>query len=417
MIQELLSEMEQEFGFTVQPINRIYGMFFPTYAAHFKNRLIYEGSLNIPEHSIFPKIFVFDPETQKFLESEAYFEGYEVDNNVVKFLNALNWIEVRTPEDLFIFVDTFYSTTLLYYRVTPFIHWSEYDPWTEYPVGMEAGFNRLAELESSIPKIFTDFSTPIDIDFIIKWNKRTKRQIKKPLTLMWRTFYRNKEKLKTRVWYSVKLSEFFRDELLARLEFYKKLRNELATVLEKDIRDFSKLHHLFVQYYGSIKFIDLFKFARHKAGYFLFENESEERLSQLRRKTRLAARRENKEEYQQEYFFAVREHHKEVIKCVIRMADCEKYSIEQRNLMLRYFLFNYMRDISTMEDIWNQCQSQISAGMRKYTEFFSKMNELDLNNNESLKKFLEKLCTFITLHPRFGVPLSKDELDITMKGK
>jgi hypothetical protein len=423
MIIELLSEMEQELGFTLQPINRIYGMFFPRYAANFKNSYprkyitetrngnhrLYE--VQNPEHATYTEILDLDPQTLKILESDdAYYEGYEIDNHVVKLLSAMNWIEVRTPEDLFTFVDIFYIATLLYYRVTPFVHWDEWDPWTEYPVGMEAGFDRLAKLESNFPEIVNDLDTPFNTDFIVKWNKRTKRKIKKPLTLMWRTFYRKKKKLKERVWYSVKLSEFFRDELLARLEFYKKLRKELATVLTKEIRDFSNLHNLFVQYYGSMKFIDLFKFDRYKARYFLFEPESEEHLEQLRQRVRFAERRENKAEYQQEYFFAVREHYKEVIQCALAMADCEKYSIEQRNLMLRYFIVHYLGDLSIMEDIWHHYPISIK-GTLKYKEFLSKMKELDMNDNETLKQFLEKLYIFISEYRRLGATLPKDPFD------
>ena len=302
----------------------------------------------------------------------------------------------------------------------------------EVSEGMEIGFKRLATLEARFLDILKGLEPSMRTDYVETWNKRTKTRFAKFTKLAWKTSYRQigrsslNRPVKRRVNYSVTLSEFFRDELIARLEFYKRLRKELALILNKELHEFSMQHNLFRRYYGSMRFFDLYNFSDEgdkisegNEG-LLFEPDCEGYLDYMLSKCSSAESRANKGEYQQEYFFAVREYYKEVIKCVLRIANYEKYSAEQKKALLRYIAFHYVGEICNQENIWHHpCFGGTGGptGTWRYNDFFErKSDKLNKNDLESLKLFLADLYMFINKNPRFADTLPYDPVprDVAM---
>ena len=396
MVTKLLSEMEQELGFTLQPTYR-YGNF-----------------------------------------------------------SELKWMQISTPEDLFAFVDTFYTATLLYFRTFPILHFYSSIVHTENKklvLGSEdiTGYELLIKLEAGFPDILRTLESPIDKSFIDEWNEKQKIGLKKLSKLQWRTSYRRvktwqetykphyksvrvkgvwrwrvskwvktyakkysskKKKIIRRVGYSTKISEFFRDELIARMELYKKLREELAKSLDKEIRDFSQLHSQFDRYFGSMQFFDLYAFGhglREGNVGLLWYPDAEGYLEHLVSKCSYAESRANDDSYLQEYFFTVREYYKEVIKKTLELVNTERYTITEKKDLLNYLLYRpgLFYDLEDMERIWHP-YSEGTIGTWKYGDFMQGVHDIDRENIEDMQRFLVELYAFITENPEFSHSYPKD---------
>ena len=359
-ISEILDEIENKLGFTIQPLNRIYGKFFFSYGFLMRYKLYTTADvftyfkLDGLKNDLQPP-FGSDPMVQEFL----------------------NWITVRSADDLFKFVNIFYTATLLYYRLFPIVHWyasGEGIPFVPESADIE-GYERLVKFE-------TAFSALEGIESVIvkqlkEWNARTKEACQKLSQL------KNYNK------YSIQLSEFFRDEIIARVEFYKTLREELAKTLNKDIRDFSDLHMLFVRYYGSMGFFEMIDYLEptlrdwdssfnsstdldeegYYAVYDLYPHDDRGMIDTAFYECRNDEAKLNRKDYQLEYFAAVQEYYKEVIKCTLNIVDQGQYSNLQKKNLMKYIIKDYLVDLLNMEDIFEpKPQTEHEAGT--YWEFW-----------------------------------------------
>ena len=380
--QEVIKDMEQELGFTLRPLPMIYGLFFPYYAS--------------------------------------------VYSKPPQFSHILNSNEITAPEELLTYVDMFYTATLLYYREYPIIPFRMDDDFREFffvneenADGMETGFTKLIQLEARIPDIIHEFDPAIPSDFVMEWNQRAPEVLKKLSKIVWwseywrekrwqlqETYKRSRGKwvktykrvrkptLKTKkatykASRSVKISALFRDELITRMSFYRRLREELAQALHKEIRDFSALHTLFERYFGRMRFFELG--ARYEGALYDYGR---------------AYLRKNKVEYLQEYFFAVREYYKEVIQCTLRMVESDKYSDEMKKELLKHIALDwYLQEITCQENIWYLPifeGTDAIDGTWRYNFYFEWRRPKNVEDPEELTRFLENTYEFITKNPRFG---------------
>jgi hypothetical protein len=110
-----------------------------------------------------------------------------------------------------------------------------------------------------------------------------------------------------------------------------------------------------------------------------------------------------KHDYQQEYFFEVREYYKEVIKNALKLVDHGLYSMKQKKNFLYYLIFYYLSDLEVMESIWYP-YSEGSINTWKYEEF-RRQNLPDRYANvniDDMKLYLVKQYDFIIKNPRYS---------------
>lgn len=357
---KLLKELEHTLGFTLRPLKRIYGMFFLSYAGKSKP-------------------------------------------------SELEWIEIRTPEDLFLFVDTFYTATLLYYRALPLVN-RKYLKFDDEPFVFAAkdieGYERLVKLEVTFLEIVKNLETSMNTNSIVRWNERTKEACKRL------------SQLKGHGRESIQLSEFFRDEIITRVDFYKIIRDDLAKSLNFDIRGFSQLHKLFVQYYNTMKFFDMNKYAAAAAKeYESYSGDESYKLEvddawyykqgewvddDIIKPCQYDEWNERNHKSQQEYFFAVKEYYKEVIKYTLKIVDRGLYSDLQKKDLLQYMTEFYLYDLVFMEHLWYP-YLEGSTTTWKYDDFYEeKFWPRKITGIENYKQFLVELYDFITKNPWYG---------------
>lgn len=324
---------------------------------------------------------------------------------------------IRTPEELLRFVDTFYTSTLLYYRTFPILHFYSSIVHAENKKLNLGGadierYERLVKLESNFATVVETLEPTLDTTYLVEWNTNSEEAYTQLTKLQWKTYQRKKKRYKQRVEYSTKISGIFRDELIARMKVYKRLREELATSLNIKIHDFLQLHDYFLKYFGTMGFVDLYSFdkgLREGNEGLLWYPDAEGYLEHLVDQCGYAESRMNDGSYLQEYFFTVREYYKEVIKKALEMVYIERYDIEDKKALLGYLLYSpgLFYDLEDMERIWHP-YSEGTTGTWKYGDFMQGVHDLDREDIEDMQRFLVKLYAFITENPEFSHSYPKD---------